>query len=100
MRSLLKYYWNCCWCRPDRATASQHAMRDLRETDPHPYYWAAFNLLGNCQNLKDGWHLNLSSLTTRKVLGRNPYGRIYFLWRGVPYFLVVMSKARQKNEAL
>jgi hypothetical protein len=61
--SLLKYYWDRCWFKPDKAIASQHAMRDLRETYPQPYYWAPFNLEGNCQSLKDGWHSNLSSLT-------------------------------------
>ena len=31
---------------PDRATAFQSAVRDLRTRYPHPYYWAPFTLTG------------------------------------------------------
>jgi CHAT domain-containing protein len=31
---------------PDRAIALQGALRELRQTYPHPYYWAAFMLVG------------------------------------------------------
>lgn len=32
---------------PDRAVALQEAMRELRESYPHPHYWAPFVLVGN-----------------------------------------------------
>ena len=32
--------------QPNKALALQQAMRELRETHPHPYYWAPFVLIG------------------------------------------------------
>ena len=48
----MKAFYRHLQVTPDKAIALQRAMRDLRETYPHPYYWAPFKLVGNCQNLK------------------------------------------------
>ncbi|WP_424101985.1 tetratricopeptide repeat protein [Moorena producens] len=36
--------------RMNKAEALQQAQKDLRETYPHPYYWAAFSLTGDAGN--------------------------------------------------
>ena len=48
----MKAFYRHLQAAPDKAIALQRAMRDLRETHPHPYYWAPFELIGNFQNLK------------------------------------------------
>jgi len=40
------FYHNLEQCS-DRALALQHAMQELREQYPHPYYWAPFVIVGN-----------------------------------------------------
>jgi CHAT domain-containing protein/NTP pyrophosphatase (non-canonical NTP hydrolase) len=48
----MKAFYQHLQAAPDKAIALQRAMRDLRETHPHPYYWAPFELIGNFQNRK------------------------------------------------
>ena len=38
---------------PDKAAALQGAMRELREKQPHPFYWAPFILLGKAAEVKN-----------------------------------------------
>ena len=37
---------------PDKAAALQGAMKELREMQPHPFYWAPFILLGKAEEIK------------------------------------------------
>jgi CHAT domain-containing protein len=32
-----------------KAQAAQHGMRTLRESRPHPFYWAPFVLIGDAE---------------------------------------------------
>jgi CHAT domain-containing protein len=40
------YFYECLQNGDDRARALQHAIQQLRERYPHPYYWAPFFLVG------------------------------------------------------
>jgi len=48
----MKAFYRHLQAAPDKAIALQRAMRDIRETHPHPYYWAPFDLIGKFQNGK------------------------------------------------
>lgn len=43
----MKAFYRHLQAAPDKAIALQRAMCELRETYPHPYYWAPFKLIGN-----------------------------------------------------
>ncbi len=42
----MKAFYSRLFNRPDRALALREAMLELRERNPHPYYWAPFILVG------------------------------------------------------
>ncbi|MBI3669367.1 MAG: CHAT domain-containing protein [Acidobacteria bacterium] len=42
----MKSFYHCLQAQPDKAMAVQSAMRELRQSFPHPYYWAPFALIG------------------------------------------------------
>ncbi len=42
----MKVFYQQLRAGQDKAAAAQHAMREVRETNPHPYYWAPFVLIG------------------------------------------------------
>ena len=44
--SLMGYFYRHYIGGADMASALQHAMRELRQQNPHPYYWAPFVLVG------------------------------------------------------
>ena len=43
-------FYTCLRTSPDKAVALQQAMTELRESFPHPYYWAPFVLIGVYEN--------------------------------------------------
>ena len=45
-RQLMEAYYRNLLARQGRATALREAMRELRQTQPHPHYWAPFIAVG------------------------------------------------------
>jgi CHAT domain-containing protein len=43
----MKSFYSNFFSYSDRASAMRQAMLELREDNPHPYYWAPFVLVGN-----------------------------------------------------
>ena len=42
----MKAFYRHLQVNPNKALAMQQAMRELRQSYPHPYYWAPFVLIG------------------------------------------------------
>ena len=49
---LMKQFYSHWQGGMNKAEALQQAQKDLRETYPHPYFWAAFSLTGDAGNRK------------------------------------------------
>ena len=52
---LMSYFYQHCIQNANMADALRHAMRELRQSKPHPFYWAPFVLVGK---LSDSIGLN------------------------------------------
>nr|WP_246357104.1 CHAT domain-containing protein [Pyxidicoccus fallax] len=45
-RELMEAYYRHLLAGQGRATALRESMRELRQTQPHPHYWAPFIAMG------------------------------------------------------